>query len=295
VMLLTGISRDAEFAGPLDSDIVWIHRRAGNADIYFVANRTDREQDVLARFRVDGKEAELWHPDTGRMEAASYTLENGRTIVPLNLKQRESMFVVFRRAPALPSRTIAAMRARTFETLKGPWEVSFPAGLGAPERIRLETLESWTKSSEEGVKFFSGTATYTRTVQIPAQWLKGNARLVLDLGSVKDIAQVAMNGQALATLWKPPYQVDITGVAKSGMNRIEIKVTNQWTNRQAGDRLVAPEKKVLAASSGGMGGFGGAPALSDAGLLGPVVIGGLTTIIVKNAAESSNQEASGRP
>ena len=95
---------------------------------------------------------------------------------------------------------------------------------------------------------------------------------MLDLGTVKDIAEVSINGRPVAALWKPPYQVDVTGALKAGTNRLEVKITNEWTNRQIGDRSVDPKKKVLASSSSGMGGFGGPQTLSDAGLIGPVVV-----------------------
>jgi hypothetical protein len=88
----------------------WIHRRAGDTDIYFVANRTDRAQDVEARFRVSGKQAELWHPDTGAIEPAGYAIADGRTTVPLHLAERESVFVVFRRAARSPSRTLPRLQ-----------------------------------------------------------------------------------------------------------------------------------------------------------------------------------------
>jgi len=96
------------------------------------------------------------------------------------------------------------------------------------------------------------------------------------LGNVKDVAEVAINGEPVATLWKPPYRVDVTRRVNFGENRLEIKVTNQWTNRIAGDRVVGAEKRVLAAGGapgrGGPGGFGGQQALSESGLLGPVTI-----------------------
>jgi hypothetical protein len=256
----------------LDSSVAWIHRRSGGFDIYFVANRTDRPQEIKARFRVDGKDAELWHADTGVIEPTSYSIAGGRTIVPLHLDQRESVFVVFRRATASPSRILPPLTATKLATLPGPWEVAFPPNLGAPEKIRLAKLESWTANSNEGVKYFSGTATYTKTVQVPKDWLKPGARLILDLGTVKDIAQVSINGQPLETLWKPPYKANITSSLRAGLNRLEIRITNQWTNRQIGDRSVDPKKRVLAPAPGGMGGFGGPQILSDAGLIGPVVL-----------------------
>ncbi len=272
VLSLAGISKDVEFAVPLDSSIASIHRRLGDTDIYFVANRTDRPLDTQARFRVEGKEAELWHPDTGVIEPASYAITGDRTTVPLHLNQRESVFVVFRRRAVALSRTLPPTKTTMLETLSGPWDVFFPPNLGAPEKIRLANLESWTANSDHGVKHFSGTAIYTKTIQVPNGWLKPGTRVVLDLGNVKDIAQVLINGRPEAILWKQPFRADITGLLKTGKNRLEIKVTNQWTNRQIGDSELDPGRRVLASSSGGIGRFGPPPTLAEAGLIGPVTV-----------------------
>ncbi|MBP1623714.1 MAG: glycoside hydrolase family 2 sugar binding, partial [Acidobacteria bacterium] len=267
VLSQLNLPKDAEFAGPLDSSVVWVHRRAGEADIYFVANRTDRQQEIEARFRVDGKEAELWHPDTGMIEPASYTIAGGRTTVPLRLDQRESVFVVFRREATSASRAVTPENDRVLVELRGPWDVTFPPGLGAPPRISLAKLESWTANPQDGVKHFSGTATYTKKMQIPAGWVKPRSRLTLDLGSVRDIAEVWVNGRPVVTLWKPPYRAAIARELKAGTNVLEIRITNQWSNRQIGDRSLDPEKRILSPSSPGRG---DAKVLSDSGLLGPV-------------------------
>jgi hypothetical protein len=269
------LAKDFECSKPLDVEIPWIHRRAGQADIYFVVNRSDRPIDIDSRFRVSGKEAEVWHPDTGETQPASYAIDGGRTTVPLHLAPRESLFVVFRQATAEKSLNFPRAVESKVATIDGPWDVSFPANLGAPSKITLTTLESWTKNEDEGVKYFSGTATYTKTFNSPATGSAG-ATLFLDLGNVKDVAEVSINGRPVATLWKPPYRVDVTRRVTSGENRLEVKVTNQWTNRIAGDRVVAAEKRVLAAGGapgrGSPGGFGGQQAISESGLLGPVTI-----------------------
>jgi hypothetical protein len=128
------------------------------------------------------------------------------------------------------------------------------------------------------VKFFSGTATYSKTVNAPAGWFRAGAATILDLGRVGDIAEVSVNGRALGQLWKSPYQIDVSSALKPGENKIEIKVTNQWTNRIAGDAAGPADKKVLAlappAGRGGGGGGrgGGAAALPESGLVGPVTI-----------------------
>ena len=266
------IPKDVEFGKALDAEIVWTHRQTSDRDIYYIANQTDAVQDVQARFRVDGKEAELWYPDTGRIESASYAITEERTTVPLRLLPRQSLFVVFRRAASSPTRTMPQPADTTLATVSGPWDVTFPPDLGAPERIELTHLESWTAHADQGVKYFSGTATYTKTVSAPQSWFQSGARLVLDLGMVHDIAEVSINGMPSATLWKPLYRVDVTDVLKPGENHLQIKVTNQWTNRQIGDRPLPPDKKVLAGF--GFGRMGGSrnPEPPASGLLGPVTV-----------------------
>lgn len=276
------LPKDAEFAGPLDASIVWIHRRTSDADYYFVANRRDAAQDIAARFRVSEKEAELWHPDTGDIETASYSIEKNRTTVPLHLEPRESVFVVFRHSTTNFSRTLPPVISKICATVTGPWDVSFPPHWGAPDKIQLDQLESWTTNSDEGVKYFSGTATYSRTVQAERSWFAPGARLWLDLGVVGDISEVMVNGKSLGELWKPPYRIDITDTLKPGANQIEIKVTNEWNNRIAGDRLVAADKRVLSGGGGGRGFGGRGGGLTPSGLLGPVTVVATTTSAGQN-------------
>jgi hypothetical protein len=267
-----GIAKDFEYGRGLDAELAWIHRRAGDIDIYYVANLTDRAQELAARFRVVGREAEIWRPDTGEIEPAGHASEKDGTVVPLELSEREAVFVVFRRGATSPSRARPSATTSTLTTLNGPWDVRFPPDLGAPPRMQLAKLESWTANADPGVKYFSGKATYAKSVRVPDEWLRPGARILLDLGRVADNAEVAVNGKALGTLWKPPYQVDATGALKRGENRLEIAVTNQWTNRLLGDRLEPAEKKVLGSSGVNPGGVGAGPiqAAPDSGLLGPV-------------------------
>jgi hypothetical protein len=283
VLALMNLPRDAEFAGPLDASIVWIHRKTPDADIYFVANRTDRPQDLQARFRVAGKEAELFHPDTGAVEPASYSIDSNRTTVPLRLDPRQSLFVVFHKPASETARTVPPPAVTTLTTLAGPWDVSFAPNLGAPEKISLPELQSWSAHPDDGVKYFSGSARYTRRIQVPDAWLAGNAQLHLDLGNVRDLVEVIVNGKSVDTLWKPPYTLNITSALKPGENELVFKVVNQWSNRIAGDARM-PDRRVLAPAGGrgggggGGGGFGRGPAAPlDSGLLGPVKLLSHTT------------------
>jgi hypothetical protein len=119
--------------------------------------------------------------------------------------------------------------------LNGPWELRFPAGYGAPARAIFDHLMSWPENADNGIKYFSGTATYHKTISIPATCLGTDRILQLDLGNVKEIAEVRLNGQDLGILWKSPFRVDITRAAKVGDNELEVKVTNLWPNRLIGD------------------------------------------------------------
>ena len=94
------------------------------------------------------------------------------------------------------------------------------------------------------MKYFSGSATYTKTIQAPADWFKPGAHLWLDLGDVENLADVAVNGKSLGILWKAPYKVDVTSALKPGSNQLTIKVTNLWVNRLIGDQQPDASGKI---------------------------------------------------
>jgi len=123
----------------------------------------------------------------------------------------------------------------------GPWELDFPPDWGAPARVSLPKLISWTEHPDSGVKYFSGTATYGKDLEVPKALLSKGRSLWLDLGMVKNIAEVSVNGKSLGILWKPPFCVNVTDALVSGANRLEIKVTNLWPNRLIGDEQLPPD------------------------------------------------------
>jgi hypothetical protein len=119
--------------------------------------------------------------------------------------------------------------------VKGPWELHFPDGWGAPDSIVLDQLISWVESKNKGVKYFSGTATYIKDVELPSSFNGTGNSVKLDLGSVKNIAEVFVNGKNCGILWKPPFRTDISHALKPGKNHLEIHITNLWPNRMIGD------------------------------------------------------------
>ncbi len=276
---------DFEYVRGLDSEIAWIHRRVGDAEIYYVANVTDQAQAFDARFRVGGKDVELWHADTGRMELADFTADGDRTVVPLDLAAHASVFVVFRRAAPAASRSTPATPDETVGSIDGPWEITFPPDLGAPSHLTVPTLASWTENADDGVKYFSGTATYTKTINAPAAWFPADRATILDLGRVGDLATVTINGQSLGTVWTAPMEIDVTGALRPGRNTIEIKVTNEWSNRLIGDASLPADQKVLGNSGVSPGGMGQGTLTEPfpAGLMGPVT---LKTRVVNRVADT---------
>jgi len=259
---------DFEYGKPkADTELLFVHRKLADADLYFVDNRSDRSEDLETTFRIDRREAELWHADTGKIEPASYKTANGRTTVPLHLDPWETVFVVFRHPVKATSRTLPKVVEKSVATIEGPWSVTFQSDRGAPAQITLEKLVPWQESTEDGVKYFSGTGTYTKTLQTASDWFKPGAELWIDLGEVKNLAEVSVNGKSLGIVWKTPYRVDATPALHPGSNTLEIKVTNGWANRIIGDRQPSATKPHTFTSPK----FYKANApLQPSGLLGPV-------------------------
>jgi hypothetical protein len=221
-------------AGPY-SEILFLHRRLEDGDVYLLNNRRPRTEKIEARFRVTGKAPEIWRADTGEREPVSYRIEHGQTIVPLEMGPEDSFFVVFRKPAKASTRTVAGATWKTAGTLGNPWTVAFQPGRGAPDSITLPGPESLTESAEAGVKYFSGISTWTSTFDAPGDWDEG-APLLLDLGEVGDVAEVRLNGTMVGTVWKAPWTLDIGPAAKSGSNTIEVRVANLWVNRLIGDK-----------------------------------------------------------
>jgi hypothetical protein len=213
---------------------------------------------------------QLWRPESGTTEALSFRIEGHHTIVPLTLRPGDAVFIVFSGPPPLvPSAHAPPPRIETLATLPGPWEVSFPSGWGAPGRTRFDRLQQWNRTDDPGIRYFSGTATYSRTFIVPPQWLSRLGVLRLDLGDVREVAEVRVNGESLGIVWNPPYQVDLHAVLHPGRNQLEVKVANLWVNRLIGDAqpTAAPRYTSTALPT-----YRPDAPLRPSGLLGPVTI-----------------------
>jgi len=270
VLAAIGVAPDFEYTKPeSDTNLLFVHRKLADGDLYYVDNRSDHSEALETSFRVTGKEAELWHADTGNTEPAPYLIANGRTTVPLQLEPWGTVFVVFRMPAKVEARSLPSTTEITLATVEGPWDLSFEPNLGAPAKITLDKLISWSDNADEGVKYFSGKGTYTKTIDAPADWFAKDAHLSFDLGEVKNLAEVSVNGKSLGIIWKTPYRVDVTGNLKPGKNTVEIRVTNAWVNRIIGDRQPNVTKSYTFTSPKF---YKADSKLVSSGLLGPVRI-----------------------
>ena len=225
------VQKDVEITNAR-SEIRFRHRRMPNTEIYWLNNRSENPTSATVSFRVDGKAPELWNPQTGGTRKISYQMKDGRTIVPLEFDSWDAFFLIFRENADVKTLTLPKMEKKVVSNIEGPWKVSFQKNRGAPATAEFDSLVSWTENKDKGIKYFSGTATYKTTFDAPK--VDDNSELVLDLGDVKNIAEVYLNGKSLGTVWKKPFKLELSGV-RQGENILEVKVTNVWVNRLIGD------------------------------------------------------------
>lgn len=231
--VLAGMNIAPDVTAPEPFD--YTHRRDGATEIYFLRNKSAAPASANVVFNVAGKQPELWDAVSGSVRDSAYQASaNGKgTTISLTLPANGSTFVIFRR-PAGPNPPVEPAVSATLP-LEGPWTVDFEPSRGAPANITLPALTSWTASADPGVRYFSGTATYRKTVTIPAGWRSLKSRVQLDLGNLWNIAEVSLNGKSLGVVWTAPFTVDCTGALRDGENQLAVQVTNTWFNRLIGD------------------------------------------------------------
>ncbi len=269
------ITPDFEYTKPKgNTNLLFVHRKLDDTDIYWVNNRNNSTENLEATFGVEGKTAEIWNPETGEIKQASYTIKDGRTTVPLSLKPSDAVFVVFRKKAKSSSLELEQPIETQLASVDGAWNVSFQPHRGAPAQIVLDQLASWSENTDPGVKYFSGTGNYTIMIDAPADWFKEGSQIWLDLGSVKNLAEVVVNGKSLGIVWKTPFRVNVTEALKQGENALEVKVTDLWVNRLIGDQQPETKTKITYTT---MPFYQANSPLKESGLLGPVKLLSLST------------------
>jgi len=267
-----GIVRDVivtDSTGAFAADIAWNHRADAGFDNYFISNQDDHQRTFTLSLRISGKVPELFDPLTGEIKTAgNWKIVNGRTVLPIKLDASGSVFVVLRQ-----SANIASTQKhqnwpviKPVQTLQETWTVKFDKAFGGPEQpVAFNALDDWSKNTNDAIKYYSGTASYSQSFN----WQSGKQTgdIWLDLSKVANLADVYVNGIHCGTAWTYPYRVNIGKALKNGKNEIRIEVSNTWANRLIGDHALPKEKQITWTNA--VYRLDGKPLL-PAGLLGPV-------------------------
>ena len=242
-------------------DLRSTHRTAGMTDAYFLANIAGSGGRARCSFGLAGRDPELWDPVWGVIrDLPEYETAAGRTIIPLRFAPGQSHFIVFRKRSGSATRrqSEGGKNFPEFETaaeITGPWSLAFDAKWGGSGTLEFQGLEDWTSRNEPGIKYYSGTAAYTRIFDVPDAEPQARRRMILDLGVVRDMARVELNGRELGVVWCAPWQIAVPeGLIRAAGNRITIEVTNVWANRLIGDEQ-EPSDCHWAPGHLGFGGF----------------------------------------
>lgn len=252
-----------------NSGVLFIHRQVGDGAVYFLSNQKNEQVNINAHFRVTGKKPELWNPVTGEVrDLPVFTQNADNTSVPLQLAANQSVFIVFRkdgRALGIPGTNYPL--AQKSISIITPWLVTFDNNMRGPAKpVVFDILTDWALNANDSIKYYSGAAHYQNTFEVKS--IEKGVVYRMDLGLVKDIAKITINGIEVGGVWTAPYQLDITKALKPGKNKLEIKVVNTWTNRLLGDALLPASERKVSAFLGPDPKAG----LESSGLLGPVKV-----------------------
>lgn len=222
--------------------IDYIHRREGKTNIYFLRNAMNKPAEFLATFRVSGV-PELWDSLTGEVTGVHSSVIEGTetTTVAITLPAYGSIAVVFQPQTS-PLASPEKKQVRVLPVLVNqPWKITFPGDPGkAATTVTTSELKSWTEWEQPEIKYFSGTATYSASIKAP-KLLPGESAC-LRFGSVREIAEVSLNGQRLPSVWAKPYITCVSERFSSGENQLSLTVSNLWHNRLMGDLSGATPK-----------------------------------------------------
>ncbi len=259
-MLFQATNPDVKFYG---KPLSFIHKKIAEVDVYFLRNESDTIALLDAEFEAQGA-PEVWDPWTGKAVLAPvFTRSDDWARVKLNLPPLGSALIVFDPAgPALSAPQPPPERLKRAEQLTDSWQLTatglVPSGKTAVLRRDLPELVDWSLDSE--LRGFSGRGAYRSNFAVrPADT---GSRIVLDLGIVRDVAEVTVNGRQVATLLLRPYRVEITDFVQTGENVLEVAVTNSLFNTMV-LREPLPFRPGTTENPSG---------LMSAGLIGPVQI-----------------------
>lgn len=212
------------------------HQKDGDTDIYILSNQDNRALTMDVAFRVTGKQPELWDPVTGVIrKLPAFRQEEKTTVVPMKLDKNECVFVVFREKGEPSATTLEANYPAPLRTQEatGEWDVTFESAFKTPSPVRMATLDNLSDNTNDSIRYFSGTATYTTSVNLDRAGRGEHMFMAFD--NVGTMAKVYINGKYAGGVWTAPYRLDVTDFVKDGRNDVKVEVVNTWVNRIVGD------------------------------------------------------------
>jgi len=244
VLKKLGINEDFKAS----DSIRYAHRQTKDRDIYFLSNKSKKRIEAKCQFRIGKGQPELWDPVTGTSRPLpQFKQDKGITTIPLQFVAHQSFFVVFPRKVSAKEQSSAGTvnfpKTSMLSELQGVWEVRFEPKWGGPEKITFDTLYDWSKSDDDGIKYYSGISTYYKSFVLPES-LTTDSPIYLSIGKVHELARIRLNGKDLEVIWCAPWQVDISSALKAGDNYLEIDVANLWPNRLIGDAALPQQQQL---------------------------------------------------
>ncbi len=155
--------------------------------------------------------------------------------------------------------------------IQGTWELAFDTAWGGPDKVSVDELKSWTEFTSEGIKYYSGTATYFKTFSLSKKEIE-DKKIILNLGNVLEMASIKINGNKMPVSWCFPFEYDITKYAKEGSNDLEVEVVNMWPNRLILDGSLPKNLRLTKTNINKFEATDAEKFLRKSGLTGPVEV-----------------------
>lgn len=262
--LKASASPNLRFQGP---GLYFIEKRIGKLNIFFLRNPDNAGKQTALSVEANGT-PEIWNPWTGAIRPLAEFHRDGKTVhIPLYVEAYGSVILVFDPQGNSSGKPVdlSSQPQPAIQLAVGAQGWNFHGvGIGPGSKpvtidIKMPTLVDWSMSDR--LRSFSGSGVYTTTFNVPAALLQSRHPIVLNLGDVKDVAQISINGRPGPTLLLRPYRADVGPLLHAGENTLKVTVVNALFNALAAN---GPSLNYRPESTGTPNG------LMPSGLLGPV-------------------------
>ena len=209
----------------------FIRKKTDQGTLYFISNLAGQFKQGTVRLACNAQTLKLYDPLHNR-EGIQPFKTIGPNLIEFNLQLApgESVFIEALNKVETSAAWPQAFIANSSRSLLGEWQIEFLEGKPfVPKAYTTEALESWTLAPDTLAQYFSGTARYTLRFSLPNDQVGQVARL--DLGDLREMAKVKLNGQDLGAVWALPFVLDVPTGMLQKENTLILEVTNLSANR----------------------------------------------------------------